>query len=176
MSSSAEGTQRKRWALRALLLLGVLGILGGGGFAVLFSTWSELEEASPAQAADAFAEALGRAGGGAAYLEISAAGEVSVRRELEGETPAELAKLHLLAWQPARQRLVRIAFPYWFVRVKLTRSLNLGTLTTALARDWDNLDLRVTEEDLARRGHGLVLDHERLDGSRILLWNEAAEP
>ena len=48
----------------------------------------------------------------------------------------------------------------------------LGTLSTALARDWQHLDLDVTEEDLERRGPGLVLDEEGAGGRRLMLWTD----
>ena len=59
---------------------------------------------------------------------------------------------------------------------KLCRdSLNLGTITSALTRDWENLDLKVSVEELERLGQGLVLDHRLENGARILLWNETEE-
>ncbi|MEE8586279.1 MAG: hypothetical protein V3T83_15650 [Acidobacteriota bacterium] len=64
--------------------------------------------------------------------------------------------------------------PFWFVRLKMTESLNLGTITSALAGDWGNLDLKVSVEELERRGAGVVLNHRLEDGTRILLWTEAA--
>jgi len=68
--------------------------------------------------------------------------------------------------------MVRVGFPYWFVRMKMTDSLNLGTLTSVLARDWEHLDLSVSERDLERRGPGLVLDQQTERGARIVLWTE----
>ena len=51
--------------------------------------------------------------------------------------------------------------------------VNLGTLISVLSSDWDNLDLRVSVDDLERRGPGLVLDHQGADGARIVLWTVA---
>ncbi|MFQ5669105.1 MAG: hypothetical protein ACE5HD_01140 [Acidobacteriota bacterium] len=152
--------------------LGVLAVGGLGVFWFLLESWSDLQTATSEAAGRAFADSLARAGGGIPYLEIAAAGDVQVHRELEREAPVSLRTLHLLVWQPDSGRLLRIAFPFWFVRAKMTRSLNLGTLASALARDWKHLDLRVTEDDLERRGPGLVLDQTRADGARILLWTE----
>jgi hypothetical protein len=60
----------------------------------------------------------------------------------------------------------------WFVRVKMSGGLDLGTLTSLLAGDWQHLDVSVSLRDLERRGPGLVLDHARADGARIVLWTE----
>ena len=117
-------------------------------------------------------DALTRAGGGVPYIEISDTGSVLVHRELEHHDPVALHTLHMLAWEPEGKRLLRVAFPYWFVRVKMSETFNLGTLTSALARDWEHLDLRVSEQDLERRGPGIVLDNRLPDGKRLLLWTE----
>ena len=91
---------------------------------------------------------------------------------MERPKPVALCTLHLLAWEPKGSRLLRMSFPFWFVRIKMSETFNLGTLTSALASDWEHLDLKVTEHDLQKRGPGIVLDHQRPDGARILLWTE----
>jgi len=150
-------------------------LLGMGGFALLFSSWSDLIETIPQEAAEAFATAIERAGGPPAYLQIDTQGHVQVNRTLESEHPTKLRTLHLIAWDPRQERLLRVAFPFWFVRVKMSDRINLGTITSALSQDWDNLNLKVSVEELQLRGPGLVLDHSRSTGMRVLLWSEAAE-
>lgn len=160
------------WAWYAVVVLAFLAAAGLGSSWLLLSRWSSIENPSPAGASAAFDRALDGAGGGAPYIEIGASGAVTVHRELEVPGSPPLATLHLLAWDPGLQRLLRVSFPFWFVRLKMSETLNLGTLTAALARDWGNLDLEVTEEDLQRRGPGLVLHLNRPDGGRLLLWTE----
>jgi hypothetical protein len=77
-----------------------------------------------------------------------------------------------VAWDPGHERLLRIDFPFWFVRLKMSRALNLGTFTSVLAQDWQTLDLKVAEDDLQRRGPGLILDIASADGALLLLWTE----
>lgn len=162
---------------RSALWIGLVGfalfalVMAGLSFWTL-SRWSTLARAPAAEAERAFALRRTALGDGPAYLEITEAGGVLVRRELEGAAPEELEALHVLAWEPAGERLLGVAFPFWFVRLKTTDSLNLGTLLAVLSRDWGHLDLKVTEEDLQRRGRGLLLDHRLADGKRILLWTE----
>jgi len=158
------------WKVVALLL--VLGAAGFGLFLVTLGRWSDVRTMSPAGAAAAFDDVLAGLGGGPPYVEIDAAGTVSVHREQEQDEPTPLETLYLLSWEPGPERLARVAFPFWFVRLKTTDELNLGTLTTALAGDWENLALSVTTDDLERRGPALVIDHARTDGGRILLWTE----
>ncbi|MGD8375225.1 MAG: hypothetical protein PVF68_03720 [Acidobacteriota bacterium] len=162
--------RRWRWLGWVLVILGSLAVAGISISGYLFSRWSEVLPADSAGAEAAFRDARERAGGGPAYVEILPTGQVRVRRELEGTERRPFASLHLLAWDPEAARLVRIAFPFWFVRMKMNDAVNLGTITTALAGDWRHLDLRVSVRDLERRGPGIVLDHEMDDGSRVLLW------
>ena len=155
-----------------------LALLGIGIAAVLFVGWTDLRDASTQEASVAFAEALAVAGSGGPqtatpYLYIDDAGQVQVRRELEAATPIDLQALHLLAWDPHDDKLLRVDFPYWFVRVKMNDTINLGTMTTALSGDWEHLELTVSVGELRRRGAGVVLDHTRQDGVRLLLWSEA---
>ena len=155
----------------ALALLGVGGLAGAAGFGVLLSSWSELSRGTREEAAAAAEGFLAGPAAGPAFLVISPEGQVSVRRDLEREVPTALRTL--AAWTCRTDgRIVRTDLPMWFVRVKTTDRLNLGTLTSLLARDWNDLDLSVTVEDLERRGPGLVLDHTDADGARLLLWTE----
>jgi len=143
-----------------------------GVFGIMLSNWSDVETATGVDADRAFVEALAEAGSGEPYLELSAEGTIQIHRELEADAPVSLETLVVLAWEPVGERLVRVDFPYWFVRMKMTDSLNLGTLISVLAKDWNNLDLSVGEDDLELRGPGLLLDHTRLDGARILLFTK----
>jgi len=171
VNAPLDGPRRRGW--RAVLIgFALIALLGLGISAAMFSSWSRLEAASPEDAAAAFAAARVEAGGGEPYLAISDSGDVRVRRELERQEPVELEALHLLAWDPGRSRMLRVRFPFWFVEVKMNEALNLGTLVSALAGDWEHLDLRVAEEDLRRRGPGIVLDHALPSAARILIWTE----
>ena len=165
-------SRKWQWIGIAAAVLAALAVAGIGVSALMFSRWSEVRAVSAEEAAAAFVAAVAEAGGGPPYLEISETGTVAVRRELERGEPVELRTLHLLAWDPDAARMVRVGFPYWFVRMKMTDSLNLGTLTSVLARDWEHIDLSVSEQDLERRGPGLVLDQRTESGARIVLWTE----
>ena len=164
--------RRKRWVVPVVVaFLGFVVIMIGGS-TYFMSRWSRLTPADSFAAKSAFAEARSLAGGGTPYLTVSPSREVRVHRELEGPKPVPLQTLHLVAWDPGHERLLRIDFPFWFVRLKMSRALNLGTFTSALAQDWQSLDLKVAEDDLQRRGPGLILDIASADGALLLLWTE----
>lgn len=168
---AAGPARRRRWPIVLAGFAGFAALMAGVSL-YLLSSWSRIERSDARAAARAFQEALDRLGDNAPYIEIAGDGTVKVHRELEAERPAAIRTLHLLAWDPASSRLLRVAFPFWFVRLKMSAKMNLGTLTTALAGDWGHMDLSVAEEELRRRGPGLVLDESRGDGGRLLLWTD----
>ena len=139
---------------------------------LMFSSWSQFKTATPAQATRSFEAVLEGLEDRRPYVTISESGQVDVDRTLEMQPQGKLKALNLLAFEPGAGRTVRIRFPFWFVKVKTTNSINLGTFVTLLSNDWDHLDLSVSETELQQRGPGLVLDHKRPDGGRILLWSE----
>jgi hypothetical protein len=166
----AQGKRRSP-AYLMLAVAAFAAVLGGLG-AFLLSRWSSLTSTTSQDAERAFSEAISCSGGGPAYLEVSAGGSLRARRELERSQPVSLHSLHMLAWEPASGKLLRVAFPFWFVRMKMSETLNLGTLSAALARDWRHLVLKVSPAELQRRGPGLVFDERRADGARLLLWSD----
>ena len=129
-----------------------------------------MKGASRDEADRAFAAAVARAGGGPPYVDL--ADGMSVKRELERGVSSDLAALHVMSWNPDDRKLRQVAFPFWFVRMKTTDSVNLGTFAAALTGDWENLDIGVTVEDLERLGPALVIDHSQEGGGRIVLWTE----
>jgi hypothetical protein len=138
----------------------------------LFSRWSDVRDALPPEAEQAFSAARQEAGGGPAYIEIASEGVV-VNRDLEHAEPVGFAKLKVLAWSVSEQKLIRVEYPRWFVQMKISWGPNLGTMISALRGDLGHLDLSVKYRDLQRLGPGLVLDHTAQSGSRIMLWTVA---
>jgi hypothetical protein len=155
----------------AIIFVGfVLTMIGMSAY--FMSQWTALESMGPGQAAAEFDRVRAAAGGGGPYVEVTAGGEVVVHREMEGTDRVSLTALHLMAWDSESGHLVRINFPYWFVRLKMSKHLNLGTMTSTLAGDWSQIDLRISERELELRGPGLVLDEATPGGARLLLWTE----
>ena len=147
-----ESPKRRRlWPW--LLGFGVLAVLGAATSLIMFSSWSEVRQADALEAQGAFEQALAGPAIGPAYLTLDEQGAVHVDRSLEGEAQ-ELSALVLLTWDLDDERLLQMTIPFWFVRVKSSDQINLGTVTTFLAKDWAHLKLSVTEDDLEQRGPG----------------------
>jgi hypothetical protein len=104
-------------------------------------------------------------------LEITATGDhpgIVVHRERLPVSPAPVTTVRGLAWRAADESLMEVRLPFWFVRMKLAGGrASLGALLPA---GWDVV--RVSSDDLGRRGPGLLLDERRRSGDRLLLWAE----
>lgn len=138
----------------------------------LLSSWTQTRSADVVEAEQAFMEVRASHGSTPPLLTIDPDGSVRVAPDRTRSAPSELESLHALSFVPASQRLIDVEFPIWFVRMKMSDTINLGTITSFIAGDWDNLDLRLTEDDLDTLGPALLLDHELESGARLMLWTE----
>ena len=150
----------------------VFAILAGFMSYLFFVSWTDVTDARQVEADRVFAAAVVEAGGGAPYIEIAADGTVVVHRDQESPESRGFETLVLLAWTSADEKILRLEYPHWFVRLKTSSSFNLGTMISAVRKDWQHLDLSVSYGDLVRRGPALLLDHRLENGSRIMLWTE----
>lgn len=167
---------KRLWPRRLLGTFLLLAILGLGMSFLFMSRWSEVADALPPEAELAFTAALVEAGGDSPFIEITADGSVVVHRDQGDADTRGFASLSMLAWSASEQKIIRVDYPHWFVRLKLSSSLNLGTMISAVRKDWGHLDLSVSYDDLTRLGPTLILDHQQKSGSRILLWTTPRHP
>lgn len=93
-------------------------------------------------------------------------GRVVPRQALPGSP--EVSSIHLLVYTPNARKLARVTVPFWLVRL----SPEHGTIR------FDDKDVKelhgvnVTVGDIERAGPGLLLDHHRGDGSRVIIWSD----
>jgi hypothetical protein len=74
--------------------------------------------------------------------------------------------LHVVAWDPDEDKIVRATIPFWIVRLA-------GWKPITLRSDEFDLDrIHLTPDDLERFGPGLIFDHKDRQGSRVLVWAE----
>ncbi len=169
------GDGRRTWLPPLLGCLALVAVCGGVMSYLFFVVWSDSSTVPTSAAASAFAAAVAAAGGGPPYIEIAADGSVLIHRDQEGDEPADFDTLTLLVWSPSREKILRIDYPRWFVRLKTSTSLNLGTLIAAARQDWGHLDFSVSYDDLRRRGPALLLDHRLETGARIVIWTSRVD-
>ncbi len=164
-------TKTQRPWLRPLLgVLVFLTIVGVTFSSVFLGRWTSVRGVVPAEIDQFFVAALLEAGGGTPYIEIGDSGDAVVHHEQEKAGVVPFDTMTLLVWAPGDEKVLRVDYPRWFVRLKTSSFLNLGTMIAAARKDWTNLDLSVSYGDLKKRGPGLLLDHRSQSGTRIVLW------
>lgn len=131
---------------------------------------TELDRASTTRELDAVRERLGDV---APYVEIDESssadgGLVHVRPETAPAVPARISRLHVWFCSGDQGRLVRATTPYWAFRISRWKGRAAGSLGALLGVE----GLRVELPDLTPHGPGLIADHVRPNGDRLLIWAE----
>ena len=89
---------------------------------------------------------------------------------------APLRSFHTVIFDTrGRQRIVRLAVPYWFARrfAGRDREFNwLGQLTFLDDTEFDPEAIRLSLDQLERRGPGLVAYHQHPAGGQFISWVE----
>ncbi len=91
-----------------------------------------------------------------------------VHRELAKHPTGKVSKVHIRIWSPEERKLVSLDLPFWMVRFMGNKPINLETGHSGFNR----VSLRVTAEELERRGPGLVMNHTAPRGESVLVWLE----
>ncbi len=144
------------------------GLLGGLAWAAYQSFSFKADFIPPDAAEREFEQARAKFAGQRPLIEVGDDGAARVVPRTAPGGSADVASIHVLVYTPDVRKLARVTVPFWLVRL----SPQSGT-----AR-FDNDDVKelhgvkITIGDIERAGPGLLLDHQRDDGSRVLIWSD----
>lgn len=164
--------RRRTWiwiiaAVAAIAVVTVVAVAGAGVY--LVSKRVQAEHAVAPQALRAFEQITDRFPQGRPLFEVDSAHEPRLRMPF-GDIPSGTLRstnLWVQAWDPERERLVKLSLPLWILRY--------GNRRVHVLRDEGGLplrDLQLDGDELARIGPAIVLDYRRPDGLRVLLWTQ----
>ena len=105
---------------------------------------------------------------GPALIEIKDGDAAPIsERGKEPASKADLTTLHVLAWDPDQDHLVRVEIPFWLLRLK-SGPISFSSYAAGLRND----RVRLTVEDIDRHGPGIVVDvtDSRRGRGRALVW------
>lgn len=90
-----------------------------------------------------------------------------VQRRLEAMPTSAVkpTEMQVLAWDPDEERTVRVALPFWLLKVG-KRKIDIG----GGGFDFDRFQIDVN--DLERIGPKLIVDITRPGGERVLVWTK----
>lgn len=158
-------------AVVAIVCLLALAVVGGTAFFIYRHVDATFTNEMSAQ--QEFAAARAKFEGQQPLIEIRRNGDEPVlHRDLirNAKMPDKpLESLRVLAYDDDAGKLVRVNIPFWLLR--MFPSKNLSFLNDE-GIDIDTHRIRLTLEDVERRGPGLLLDQKDRRGSQVLVWTE----
>jgi hypothetical protein len=168
-------SSRKTWIsilIAAVIVVCMLAAAVVGGTMFFIYRHVDARPTSETSAKEEFAAARARFQGQQPLIEIRHNEEAVMHRDLLQDAPRsdkKLAALRVLAYDDGAGKLVRVSIPFWLLR--MVPSHNLSFLNDE-GIDIDTHRVRLTLEDLERRGPGLILDQKDRHGSQVLVWTE----
>lgn len=168
-NEAAPPKKKTKWipiVIGILFLMTVLGVSGIVFTVAWFRNNMQITETSEPEAAKAFDEVRARFPGQQPLLEFRDGRPHSVNTSTMAST-TKLTTLHLLAFDDDDDELARVDIPFWLLRMK-SGPIAFGSY----ASGFDDERIKLTVEDIERRGPGIVLDLLRQGEGRVLVWAE----
>jgi hypothetical protein len=155
--------------LVSVMTVGCFALVGTGVYVV--SRNMNIQQTSEASATERFERTLAALPNKTPLLVFDGP---TVRRSEQPAAEVEIAKptappaapvtaLHFMVWDPEDRHIVEFRVPFWLFR--LSGSVDVGS-----DHGFDFEQLKLSPEEVARRGPGLILDHKTRDGERVMMW------
>lgn len=158
------------WIIGGVAAAGLLAIVAVAGAGIYFvSRHVHAEPSTGASALVAFEQVTAAFTNRRALYELDAEERPQLTTSLSTlpTSPTSPTSLMVQAWDPERERLVRLSLPFWLLRFGPE---HMRASKREHGFDFHQLQLDIAE--LERIGPALVLDYRNQDGVRVLLWTE----
>ncbi|HOC16950.1 MAG TPA: hypothetical protein PKK95_01720 [Vicinamibacterales bacterium] len=167
---------RRNWipiVVGIVIFVAIVGIGLIAGAIYLFSRQVEFQTVETAHGEQEFRKLQAGFEGQTPFIELTGDGEFDearavVHRELAKGTTGEVSTVHIRVWSPEEGKLISLDLPFWMVRLMGSKPINFETGEGGFNR----VSLRVTPEELERRGPGLIMNHTAPRGESVLVWLE----
>ena len=148
-----------------LLVVGV-GLVAVVGYVLYQQFAFQAKSATEISAGEEFAQVVAKFEGQKPYLVIRD-GQPVVSDEPAAAPGKPVEALHIIVWDPDEQKVVKLNMPFWLLRMTKGQPIRISSDDEF---GGDAMRLKITAEDLERRGPGLILDHKEATGERVLVW------
>jgi hypothetical protein len=158
--------------IAGVIVVGILAVSVVGGAAYFIYRHVNTTFTATETAESEFTRARARFAGQQPLIELRRDDEPLIHREMVAEAPPtayKLEALRVLAYDRHAGKLVRVSIPFWLLR--LAPSKHFSVLDDN-GFDLDSDHVRLTIEDIERRGPGLIMDAKDRRGSHVLVWTE----
>ena len=158
------------WVVVGVMVVGILFVIAMAGAGVYyFARHIDATKATPEVAATEFDAVRARFKGQRPLIELDERGRF-LRSNTDRPEPANAVRpdaLHVLAFDPDEEGMVKVTVPFWLLRLKMGgSSIDLSGNRVRLE------DLKLSVDDLERYGPTLVLDQTSAGGDRVLVWSQ----
>jgi hypothetical protein len=140
-----------------------------GGLAYLLSQQMTIKEVPAAEGAAEFERVAASLAGQMPFIELPEGdfnGRIQVHRELETKETGSVSRIHMRAWSERDRKLVRADLPFWLLRLGGSHPVRFNS------GPGSDIALRITPEEIDRRGPGLILRHSNSRGEHVLIWTD----
>lgn len=86
-------------------------------------------------------------------------------------SPVPLTSLHVAAYDPSEKKLVQFTIPFWLVRM-LPQSQTMTVNGEEVLNHLSTPSGKLTAKDIEALGPGLLVDDNRPDHTRVIIWSE----
>ena len=91
-----------------------------------------------------------------------------VHHEMATHAPGSVSTIHVRFWAPSDSKLIQVDLPFWMIRLMGSKPIQFHSDDSGFR----GVTLKVTAEELERRGPGLIVDHGRKGEERVLIWTD----
>ena len=157
--------------IAAVIIVGILAVAAVGGAAFFIYRHVNTTVTAEENADIEFMQSRARFAGQPPLIELRHDDDPIIHRELlrDVESKRKLDALRVLAYDQQARKLVRVSIPFWLLRMAPSKHL---TFLDDNGIDIDSERVRLTVDDLERRGPGLLIDTTDRRGSQVLVWTE----
>ena len=152
--------------ISAFVLVVGVGLVAVVGYVIYQQFAFQAKSATEVSADEEFGRIVAKFDGQKPYLIIKD-GEPVISDAPASAPGKPVEALHIIVWDPDEQKVVKLNMPFWLLRMTQGQPIRIS------ANDdpgGDAVKLKITADDLERRGPGLILDHKEATGERVLVW------
>jgi hypothetical protein len=152
--------------ISAFVLIVGVGLVGVVGYVIYQQFAFQAKTATELSADEEFAQIVAKFEGQKPYLIIKD-GHPVVSEEPAAEPGRPVEALHIIVWDPDKSKVIKLNMPFWLLRMTKGQPIRISSHDDP---GEDALHLKITADDVERRGPGLILDHREASGERVLVW------
>jgi len=152
--------------ISAFVLVVGVALVAVVGYVIYQQFAIQAKTATEVGADEEFAQIVAKFDGQKPYLVIKD-GEPVVSDAPAASPGKPVEALHIIVWDPDERKVVKLTMPFWLLRMTKGQPIKISSDDEPGLKP---MKLRITVEDLERRGPGLVLDHRESTGERVLVW------